>query len=284
MDLSDRQIKKLRQTELDILKCFINVCRQLNLKYFVVQGTLLGSVRHKGFIPWDDDIDVGMIREDYDIFLKKGQALMPDGYFLQTSLTDPEYPHGFAKIRNSSTAFVETTCKNLHMNHGIFIDVFPFDYYPENVWDRAVLSLKKLLLRYRIRCSLYIPGDKKISVGNMIRFFMKAISCIAYPSLKKAIIKQNSLYRYRKKSSQRINYGSPWGKRECIPGKWLNEITLLEFEGIMVSAPLCYKEYLTHVYGNYMELPPPEKRVPHHYISFLDFENAYQQENENIPS
>lgn len=276
MDLSKEQIYKLRQTELDILRSFIHVCSQLNLKYFVVQGTLLGAVRHQGFIPWDDDIDVGMLREDYEVFLKKGQALMPDGYFIQTCDTDPEYPHGFAKIRNSKTAFVETTCKNLKMNHGIFIDVFPFDYYPERSFTRMVLNCRKLLLRYRIRCCLYIPRDEKLSVANVARTFLKALSKIIYPSLKKAIKKQSELYDYRGKSNWRINYGSPWGKRECIPAEWLKETSSMKFEGIEVSVPSRYKEYLTHVYGHYMELPPPEKRIPHHYISFIDFENAYR--------
>ncbi len=276
MDLSKEQIHRLRQMELDILKSFIYVCGQLNLNYFVVQGTLLGAVRHQGFIPWDDDIDVGMLREDYEIFLKKGQALMPEGYFIQTCNTDPEYPHGFAKIRNSKTAFVETTCKNLKMNHGIFIDVFPFDYYPAGRFSRMILNCRKLLLRYRIRCCLYIPEDKKLSFSNIVRNVLKALSKIIYPSLKRAIGKQNELYNYRKKSNWMANYGSPWGKKECVPAEWIKETSSIEFEGIEVNVPAHYKEYLTHVYGNYMELPPPEKRIPHHYISFIDFENAYR--------
>lgn len=276
MDLSKEQIHRLRQTELDILKSFIYVCGQLNLNYFVVQGTLLGAVRHKGFIPWDDDIDVGMLREDYEIFLKKGQALMPEGYFIQTCATDPEYPHGFAKIRNSKTAFVETTCKNLKIDHGIFIDVFPFDYYPAERFSRMILNCRKLLLRYRIRCCLYIPEDKKLSFANIVRNFLKALSKIIYPSLNMAIRKQSELYNYRKKSNWRVNYGSPWGKRECVPAEWIEETSSMEFEGIKVNVPAHYKEYLTHVYGNYMELPPPEKRIPHHYISFIDFGNAYR--------
>lgn len=156
LELSDQQMKQLRQIELNILQNFIDVCEKLQIQYFVVQGTLLGTIRHQGFIPWDDDIDVGMLRADYEIFIKNGQDLLPDEYFIQTHDTDPAYPHGFAKVRNSHTAFVETTCKDIHMNHGIYIDVFPFDYYPDNWISQRIFEVKKLLLRYRIRCSLSI--------------------------------------------------------------------------------------------------------------------------------
>lgn len=275
MELSKAQISKLRKVELDILKDFIRVCEKLDIDYFIVQGTLLGAVRHHGFIPWDDDIDVGMLRKDYEVFLRDGQKLLSEKYFIQNYDTDPCYPHGFAKIRDSSTAFVETTCKNLHMNHGIFIDVFPFDYYPESFIEKTVFETRKFLLRYRIRSSLYIPADKKITLGNCIRNLVKIISKIRYPSLDRALRLQTELYGSIKQGRRYINNGSPWGKRECVPKEWMNETTVLEFEGIKVKAPRLYKEYLKSVYGDYMELPPEDKRIPHHYISALDFTRPY---------
>ena len=275
MKLSEEQIQKLRDIELDIFKAFIRVCEELKLRYFVVQGTLLGAVRHQGFIPWDDDIDVGMLREDYEQFLKKGQALLPQRYFIQTHDTDPAYPHGFAKIRDSKTAFVETTCKNLKMNHGIYIDVFPFDLYPDDWMRKGWFDLRKLLLRYRIRSALYIPQDQKLTIPNVVRRALKIGGKICYPSLQKALERQTKLYGCVRQGKNRINNGSPWGKRECIPAEWLEKNTVLQFEGMEVQAPACYQKYLEHVYGDYMELPPPEKRIPHHFICKLDFENAY---------
>lgn len=275
MELTNEQIAQLKQTELEILKVFIQVCEKLKIRYFVVQGTLLGAVRHQGFIPWDDDIDVGMLREDYQIFLEKGQALLPEKYFIQTHRTDRAYPHGFAKIRNRHTAFVETTCKNLPMNHGIYIDVFPFDYYPDTWWEREWLEIKKFLLRYRIRSILFIPSDHGRTAASLLRKIIKKISQKLYPSVHQALDEQYELYFYSKRSRLRANYGSPWGKRERIPSKWVEEQTVLTFEGLKVYAPLYYREYLTKVYGSYMELPPPEKRIPHHYVSYINFEKAY---------
>jgi lipopolysaccharide cholinephosphotransferase len=281
MELTEEQMKILREKEMEIFRSFIDVCKKLNLQYFVVQGTLLGAVRHQGFIPWDDDIDVGMLREDFDIFIEKGQALLPEEFFVQTHFTDPAYPHGFAKIRNNQTAFVETSSKNLRMNHGIFIDVFPFDYYPDGLFSKITFETKKLLLRYRIRCSLFEPAAKEKTAGNFARWVMKEISKKIYPSLTEALDKQYALYKNIKKGRYRINNGSPWGKRECIPKEWVQTTTPVLFEGMKVAAPIKYKKYLEHVYGDYMKLPPLERRVTHHYLSYIDFEKAYSPGNIN---
>lgn len=277
MELSGQQMEQLRRVELDILQKFIEVCEKLHIQYFAVQGTLLGAIRHQGFIPWDDDLDVGMLREDYEIFIRNGQKLLPDHYFIQTHDTDPAYPHGFAKIRNSQTAFVETTCKNLPMNHGIYIDVFPFDFYPDNRLKQAVFEVKKLLLRYRIRCSLYIPADNEPTLKNTLRNILKKISTIIYPSLEHALDAQDQLYKSVARGKNVINNGSPWGKRECFPKQVLEGFTVKKFENINIKVPLHFEEYLTHVYGNYMELPPPEKRISHHYTCAVDFSKAYDQ-------
>ena len=280
MELSKEQINLLRKKELYILKTFIEVCQNLNIRYFICQGTLLGAVRHHGFIPWDDDIDVGMLREDYEIFISKGQKLMPPNYFIQTYDTDPAYPHGFAKIRNSNTAFVETTCRNLPINHGIYIDIFPFDYYPDSRIKRFFYDCKKFWIRYRIRCTLYDPMEEKKFLKNNLRKAAKIISKVIYPSVDRAKDIQEQLYKSVRKGKYRINNGSPWGKRECIPAEWLDTLVTLNFEGIEVKAPYAYHEYLTHVYGNYKSLPPPEKRISHHFICAVDFEKAYTDVND----
>lgn len=275
MELTRKQMQCLRERELALLRAFIEVCGKLGLRYFVVQGTLLGAVRHGGFIPWDDDIDVGMLREDYEIFLRQGQALLPRDFFIQAHGTDPAYPHGFAKLRDSDSAFVETTCKELSMHHGIFIDIFPFDCYPDGAIKQLRLLRKKLLLRYRIRQCLFIPKDRKLTAGNLARWVLMGLSRICYPELERALEAQERLYSSCRAGKRRINHGSPWGRRECVPKDWLEETVPMEFEGITVMAPKCWHAYLSHVYGDYMQLPPPEKRIPHHYISLIDFQKGY---------
>ena len=121
---------ELQKIELDILKSVIDICDELNLKYYLVCGSALGAVKYNGFIPWDDDIDIGLPREDYEIFIQKAQAMLPEYYFLQNYNTDKNFPLFMTKIRDSRTTFVEMQFQNIDMHHGVYIDVFPLDGYP----------------------------------------------------------------------------------------------------------------------------------------------------------
>ena len=119
-------MNELQKCQLEILKEFIRICKDNNLQYYLVGGTCLGAVRHKGFIPWDDDIDVAMPRDDYDKFITL-QDQMKKPYFIQTYKSDKNYIYNFAKVRDSSTTFVENFFACSQMNHGVWIDVFPLD-------------------------------------------------------------------------------------------------------------------------------------------------------------
>ncbi len=274
LELTNAQIEKLREKELELLKIFISVCGELQLNYFIVEGTLLGAVRHGGFIPWDDDIDVGMLREDYERFISQAPALLPEGIFLQTRQSDPEYPQCFAKLRNANTVFMETTCKNLNINHGIYIDIFPFDFYPDGKLGGFAFDFEKLLIRYRVREIYYIPSDNTLSAANIVRRIIKTIAKCRYKSVDSALERQEKLIRKFGNTRRLINNGSPWKNRERVDKNWLCETTVLSFEGLEVNAPADYDSYLKNVYGDYMELPPAEERIPHHFISQIDFDNG----------
>lgn len=275
-ELNSEQMNKLRTYELSILDKFIEVCDALGLRYFIVQGTLIGAIRHKGFIPWDDDIDVGMLRKDYDVFVENAQQYLPENIFLQTHCTDPGYTHSFAKLRNSDTTFIEMSCKNITMNHGIYIDIFPFDYYPDNMLAGMWYDARKLLIRYRVRENYYIPSDANPSVTNVVRWILKQISKLLYPTIEIALAKQEHMYRSIPFSKRLINNGSPWGNKERIPVEWMENTVTVQFESIPVKAPQGYDSYLRNVYGDYMKLPPEEKRIPHHYLYKLDFDRSYK--------
>ena len=272
--MSNNYNKNLQYAELDILKQFINVCNKENLQYYVVGGTLLGAVRHKGFIPWDDDIDVSMPRKDFDRFLNVAQKHLPEPYFLQTYITDKNVRFNYAKIRNSQTTFIEQSVKKLDINHGVFIDIFPLDYYPvSKIKSFLVYSyIKSLMLIIRTKDCYVI--DEMPFLKKTIKKFISVILKIIFPNSNILLNKINTLLKSVKNSHLIINYCGIWRKREVAPIQWFKEGTDLQFETITVKAPKEYDKYLTRIYGDYMKLPPKEKQISHN-TAIVDLENPY---------
>lgn len=269
MEVCDKSLKKI---ELDMLVALDEVCKKINVAYFLAEGTLLGAIRHKGFIPWDDDIDVCMLRKDYEKFLSIGQKYLPAEIFIQTFDTDQEYSLGFCKLRNTGTTYIETSASRQEINHGIFIDIFPIDYYPENRMEATILELKRKFLTYRITDAFYFPDVPKYSLAGRL---LRTLSRIAYPSARTALIKRDKLFKSVKESSLVCNYGSTWGKKEIMPYKVYHDSMDVEFEGHRLKAPIEADQYLRNLYGDYMELPPVEKRVGHHDAVIIDTEKPY---------
>lgn len=272
MELTEAQLNEIKRIELEIFAEFIKVCKKLNLKYYLLGGTLLGAVRHKGFIPWDDDIDVGMLREDYEIFISKADKLLPNNLFLQTSKSDPNVPFNFCKIRNNNTTFVEKSVKSFKINHGVYIDIFPLDFYPNGIVPRSRFKLKKKLLDVKIRKSFDLPFPKGIIARAAL-----ILSSFIVRDYREAVRKKDFLFKLTKKSNLIANHCGAWGDKEIVPAEWYGEGDVLEFEGISVIVPKEYDKWLSRVYGNYMELPPMEKRIPHHYVEICDLSKSYKE-------
>ncbi len=270
MQLDSDQLIRLQKCQAEILREFAEICDKLNIKYYILGGTLLGAVRHKGYIPWDDDVDVFIPREQYEIFLREAQALMADKYFLQTHMTDREYPNNYAKMRDSSTTFVERTSRHLKINHGIYIDIFPLDYYPDG-FKAKIFEIKKKLLTMRINLAFDFEKRSLISrLGAVVAVFL-------YPSLNKAVEKREKLYSSVKSGSRVVNNSGAWLEKEIVPAEWCDEGTELTFEGMTLRGPAHYDEWLSYVYGDYMTLPPEEKRISHHAIEIFDTEKSYTE-------
>ncbi len=267
---TNTQLQQMQNAELDIFKVFIEVCEKLHLNYYVMGGTLLGAVRHKGFIPWDDDIDVGMLREEYEIFIKEAGRFLPSHLFLQNYNTERDYHSNAAKLRNNNTTFIETEIKHLKINHGIFIDIFPLDYYPDTPMKEIWLRIRKKFLSARI--NMVFEKDCK---GNVVKHLMKVPLKILYPTISKAVKKRERIYKSCTKSKMIANHNGAWGTKEIVPAEWYAEGCILQFEGIKVRAPKEYDKWLTKVYGDYWQLPPAEKRVTHHYTEVIDLERPY---------
>ena len=270
MDLTAQQLQQLKICERDMLAEFVRICDKHGIKYFVQGGTLLGTVRHGGFIPWDDDIDVSLPREDYEKFLTIAEKELPDYYFLQTKDTDPEYPNNFAKIRDSRTTFIESSAKNLKINHGAYIDIFPLDNYPSGK-KAKVYELKKRLLTQRIYKAFYMPHM------SFIAKIITMITVILFPSLKGAVEKREKLFKSVAPTDRVVNNSGAWLDKEIIPREWVQGTIQMDFEGIKVNVSDKFDEWLTYVYGDYMSLPPENERVGHHYVDYFDMNKSYTE-------
>ena len=276
-------IEEIKRIELNILDEFAKVCDKLDVKYFLAYGTMIGAIRHKGFIPWDDDIDVVMMREDYEKFINQAQALLPENLFLQNYKTDKNFLLQYSKIRDNNTTFIEQSQCKLDINHGIFIDIFPLDYcYDAN--DKT----KKLFKRIKFKCSLLSPffspitdrengyGFAKKTILKLKRMVQRILFALLYGSKKNTGKLLEDI--------DKIKMSVPKGKNVSVfdgfiveNKDWFNECAEYEFEGKKYIGVKDYHSYLTQIYGDYMQLPPEEKCVPQHYTTIIDTGKSYKE-------
>lgn len=275
--MNDLQVKQL-----EILKFFIKVCEKHNLTYFLIAGTALGAVRHKGFIPWDDDIDVALPREDYDKLMTLTNEFEGTKYFLQNYNTDPKYIYNYAKIRDSSTTYIENYYKTYQINHGVWIDIFPFDGVSLIDEDRKKFHKKVKSSWHQVWLQYPYGLRRKFSKRTWLKDLF--INMFAYPFFwtnlnhyrNKKIDKKVSKIPY--KDAKLVgNFFGIYGYREIMPREVFLEGTKGVFEGVEVNLPKDYDKYLTIMYGDYMKLPPEDKRVGHHYHSGFSLTQGYEE-------
>ena len=271
--MDSNKMKAIREKQLELLKIFVSVCQQLNLKWYCVCGTALGAVKYGGYIPWDDDIDLALPRADYDKFLEKAAALLPEHIFLQNYHTDPAYPHETSKLRNSETAQIETGVKHINMNHGIYIDIFPLDGHPKTKKEQAKFQIKNKILSKKQFCFVKDSPKRKTRI---ISFIFRVLGY--HKKTAQIIAQKESLYK---------KYPLEQSEYWCNYGNWQNELEYAHFtqygcgidasfEGIPVVIPEKYDEYLTQKYGDWRSDPPIEKQKSHHRIEVFDAERSYR--------
>ncbi len=250
--IDEDTMKELNEVQQHIFEEFIKLCTKLDVKYYIVHGTLLGALRYKGFFPMDDDIDVAMPREDYDKLIREGQKHLPSNLFIQSIETDVEYPLTFAKIRDKNTAFIQPVLDNCNVNKGIYIDVFPIDVYPDTKKKVAKKYILHKLYGLRVGTVLNIPTT---SLKHRV---FQTISKLLMPSWRKTAIKYANIYIAKEPTAKVILYG---GKptEQGIPAKWFDEAIDMKFNGMTVKAPKMYDAYLKRIYGDYMNYSPAAK-------------------------
>jgi len=260
--MKELTLQELKDIEFDILKTFDAFCKENNIKYYLSHGTLLGAIRYKKFIPWDDDVDLLIPREDYNKMI----AMFKDSerYHLFAFEKDQEYPYPFAKLCDMTTRKDEIGYDN-RLGLGVDIDLFPLD-----AWDDDLAAAKKEVKYIRKNMSfLALAKTKKTVASSALKRFVKKIMRIFCKILgNKHFIKKILKASYKKDQAGNNYLGCKawcvYGERGIIPAKVFADTVEIEFEGEMFPAPIDYDTYLTCLYGNYLPEPPKEKQKTHH--------------------
>lgn len=256
-------LEQLHKTEVEILDEIVRICEKHGLKYYLIGGTLLGAVRHNGFIPWDDDLDIVMPRFDYDKFRELCKSELDEKYYLHDIDSDNKYWLIFAKIRKKNTIFDEKNiCTIDDAPKGIYVDIFPLDNAPcEN-------SRKQRFLTRRIKALstvIYIKRKLNVKFSLKSRLFSLLYVPFSIKALTNRQLKLMTKYNSDDSCEYYINYGSNYNtvKQTILKSKY-EPSSKVSFEGKTYNTLGDPHHFLARIYGdNYMELPPVEKRITH---------------------
>ena len=272
---TETQLRKLQIVELEILKKVASFCEINKIKYSLCSGTLLGAVRHKVFIPWYDDIDICMLRDDYNRFINIWNEQPIKGLILQNHTNTPLFNQTFTKIRKDHTAIVSNKKEKVLYHSGISIDVFPVDRLPDN-W-----ILKRFYWFYCAEYQLLLHGFVPNNRGNiLIRLFCKFLLWLykdeSRETKKEALLREISKYN-DDLTLPLVFTDTTTTMKRALPQYLFEKMCYLQFEDTKF---MCFKEWDSELrceFGDYMELPPIEQRKPPHQPDILDFEHNYDE-------
>jgi len=263
---------ELQKCELSILENVISVCDELGLTYYLVCGSALGAIKYNGFIPWDDDVDIAMHRDEYCIFCEKAPKMLKSNLFLQNNDTEPLYPLIFSKVRDSNTTFIEKSLSKLNIHHGVYIDVFPLDNYPKKLKaQRKIERAKKWYLRF-YRCCMDLELSK---MGNILARIQKLLQIDKHPRLFIKMLEKQIIGHKDFSKVIWCNHGNWQGVLEYAPKSQYGEGVMAVFEGLQVRVPECFDEYLTQKYGDWRSELPEEEKKGHHFAEKIDLCRPY---------
>lgn len=270
--LKDEEFRKMQLLELDMLVELDKVCRKHNIKYSMFGGTLLGAIRHKGFIPWDDDIDVNMPREDYEQ-LKLLRSEFEDPYFLQYPGCDKEYFFSYAKLRNSNTSGISSAFRYDEFNQGIWIDIFPMDNCLLSTIDTNAEIMNELILENSAWMRLNNPYLSK-SEAERLSLYKNRNPLDVYEDIDR-LSRQYEFLDTEFVTCATLTVYSPL--KMTYRKMDINKLINIDLYGYEFPIPKNYDVILRTTYNDYMQFPPAEKRGTWHNSNFFNPDIPYKE-------
>lgn len=262
-------LHKVQAIQLEMAKDIKRVCEENGIRYFLYRGTFLGAVRHNSVIPWDDDMDFGMMRADYEKFCRIAPEKLGKDYCFQNWHTDENYALPFGKVRKRGTVFVEAKCARLPEN-GVYIDIYPLDFAPEGEEERKKLASQLLhLFRLKLMKSGYTPWKEEDRTVWKKRIGYLAYQATALPLSHKALIQKYEELVMAVPESGTLYEQSALPIAYYFDRDWCEKLTQYPYGDTTFAGPENYDAFLSSLYGNYMQLPPEDKRENRHQIQEL---------------
>lgn len=274
---NEKELENLQRKNLEIFKYLKSFCEKNKLTIYFCGGCCIGTIRNKGFIPWDDDIDVFMPRESYNklqkLWNKKADT---EKYECVIPSQDMYTKNLFITINDNNTTFIKTHQADLDINHGVRIDVLPLDGCPNSRIKRKVQ--KFWALTYSLYCAQMVPKNhgKIVTMVGKIMLLMVPLQKIRWKIVKFA---EKQMTKYKIEECKKVTElcSGPKYMQNEYSKEWFEKAIYKEFEGELMPIPIGYDNYLKMTFGDYMTLPPKEKQIPEHDVVFCDLENGYKK-------
>lgn len=278
------QVKQIQEQILLVFNEFSRICSDNNLRYFAIGGTCIGAVRHKGFIPWDDDLDVAMPGEDYLKFIEICKNQLQKPFEIIGAHNCSHFKNIYCKLHNTDTTLIENNDKNYPDRYsGVFIDVFPICGLPKNKNESDIFLKEYRWLKRLNRTRRYGFYEQNSVLGKLLWVLMKPFNCFINEFY--YIRKANQMICQHSLSNSRFLFFTWREKAQGCLGSYQDKLfsedfadsIVVPFEDTTIQIPVGYERYLTMEFGNYMKLPPKDKQVSNHDIYILDLKKSYKR-------
>ena len=275
--IEKEELEKLQKINIEMATIFVEFCKKHNLICYLCGGGCIGTIRHKGMIPWDDDLDFFMPRSDYEKMWRLWKQENKNSRYVLEKADERHIDHNlFVTIRDSQTTLVKPYQKDLDITHGVALDIIPIDGYPDSKFERKKQCFWSFI--YSIYCAQLVPENH----GKAVTFLGK-IALGIVPSKKvryriwKFAEKQMTKHPISRCKGITELCSGPKYMKNWYPKEAFKKAVFKQFEDREMPIPVGYDEYLKIAFGNYMEMPPVEKRVGHHDALFMDLDSEYKK-------